>query len=81
MSDESIISKLRDILRESSAEERDWNRLDGGTTIQSLGIDSLTILDLLYDIDQVFGITLEAAEVIDIVTLGEIAALLKQRGA
>lgn len=81
MSDDAIISKLRDILRDSSAEDRDWDQVDGKTTIESLGIDSLSILDLLYDIDQEFGITLEAAEVIDIGTVGEIAALLEQRGA
>ncbi|MCP3958654.1 MAG: hypothetical protein GY719_12445 [bacterium] len=80
MSD-AIIDKLRDILRDSSAEDRDWDSVDGSTTIESLGIDSLSILDLLYDIDQDFGITLEAAEVIDIGTVGEIAALLRKRGA
>ncbi len=80
MSD-AIIDKLRDILRDSSAEDRDWDSVDGSTTIESLGIDSLSILDLLYDIDQDFGITLEAAEVIDIGTVGEIAVLLRKRGA
>ena len=81
MSDEEIIGRLRDILRENSAEERDWDQVDGDTTIESLGIDSLSILDLLYDIDQDFGIHLEGSEVIDVRTVGEIAALLKQRGA
>ena len=81
MSDDAIISRLRDIVRESSEEERDWDAVDGDTTIESLGFDSLTILDLLYDVDQEFGIHLEAAEVIDMKTVGEIAALLKERGA
>ena len=82
MSDtEAIIDRLRDILRESSEEDRDWDAVDGDTTIESLGFDSLTILDLLYDVDQEFDIHLEAAEVIDLTTVGEIAALLKERGA
>ena len=81
MSDDAIISRLRDILRENSEEERDWDQVDGDTTIESLGFDSLTILDLLYDVDQEFDIHLEAAEVIDMSTVGEIAALLKERGA
>ncbi len=81
MSDEAIISRLRDIVRESSEEERDWDTVGADTTIESLGFDSLTILDLLYDVDQEFGIHLEAAEVIDMKTVGEIADLLKERGA
>lgn len=82
MSDyDAIIGRLRDILRESSEEERDWEAVGGDTTIESLGFDSLSILDLLYDVDQEFDIHLEAAEVIDMTTVGEIAALLKERGA
>ena len=81
MSDTSILQRLRDILRETSEEDRDWDQVDGATTIESLGVDSLSILDLLYDIDHEFDIHLEAAEVIDARTVGDIAALLKQRGA
>ena len=81
MSDQAIIEKLREILRDSSPEDRDWDSVGGETTIESLGIDSLSILDLLYDIDQELGIHLEASEVIDIGTVGEIAALLMKHGA
>ncbi len=82
MSDEkAIIDRLRDILRESSEEDRDWSQVGADTTIESLGFDSLSILDLLYDVDQEFDIHLEAAEVIDMTTVGQIAALLKERGA
>ncbi len=81
MSDEAIIHRLRDILRDNAAEEQAWDQVDGNTTIESLGIDSLSILDLLYDIDQEFEIHLEGSEVMDTRTVGEIAALLKQRGA
>jgi len=79
--DALIVARLRDILRQSSAEERDWDSIDGDTTIESLGFDSLSILDLLYDLDQEFGIHLEAADVVDVRTVGAIVALLKQRGA
>ncbi len=81
MSDDAIIGRLRDILRESSEEDRDWQLVGADTTIESLGFDSLSILDLLYDVDQELDIHLEAAEVIDLRTVGEIAALLKERGA
>ncbi len=76
-----IIDRLREILQESSEEDRDWDAVGADTTIESLGFDSLSILDLLYDVDQEFDIHLEAAEVIDKRTVGEIAELLKERGA
>ena len=81
MSKTSIIDRLRDIVRESSAEERDFDAIDADTTIESLGFDSLSILDLLYDIDQEFDINLEAKDVLEIRTVGEIAGLLAERGA
>ncbi len=77
----AIIDRLREIVRESSEEDRDWTQVGGDTTIESLGFDSLSILDLLYDVDQEFEIHLEAAEVIDMRTVGEIATLLETRGA
>lgn len=80
MSD-SIIERLRGILAESSTEDRDWESVDADTTIESLGFDSLSILDLLYDVDQEFDVHLEASEVMETRTVGDIAALLKQRGA
>ena len=78
---DSIVSRLRDVIRESSTEERDWEAIDGDTTFESLEFDSLSILDLLYDTEQKFGISLEAKDIIGVRTVGEIAALLAKRGA
>jgi len=80
MSDEQIIKRLRGILADSATEDRDWDEVSADTTIESLGFDSLSILDLLYDVDQEFDIHLEAAEVMETRTIGDIAELLKQRG-
>ena len=81
MSDTSILQRLRDILRETSEEDRDWDQVDGATTIESLGVDSLSILDLLYDIEQEFGVSVAGSEVVNLRTVGEIETLLKDRGA
>lgn len=81
MSEEKIIIRLRDIVRDNATEERDWTQMNGETTIKSLGFDSLSILDLLYDVEQEFGIELEAADVVATRTVGDMAELLKQRGA
>lgn len=80
MSDKATLDKLRKILRDNAVEEHDWDQVDGDTTFESIGVDSLSILDLLYDVEQEFGVAIEAKEVLDVHTVGEFAALLKQRG-
>ncbi len=78
---EKIIGQLRGILEESATTEPDWESFGPSSTIESLGLDSLTILDLLYDIEEVIGVHLEAKEVLNITTLGELVDLLVANGA
>ncbi|MEM9160688.1 MAG: phosphopantetheine-binding protein [Verrucomicrobiota bacterium] len=79
--EEVINGQLRGILEESSASDQDWDAFGPATTVEDLGLDSLTILDLLYDIEEVIGIHLEAKQVLKITTVGEITSLLIQEGA
>ena len=76
-----IIGKLKGIMEDTATEERDLSNFGRDTTIESLGLDSLTILDLLYDIEQETGIELEAKEVVSITNIGEITDLLIEKGA
>ncbi len=76
-----ILGRLRDVLRDSAVEERDWDAVAPETTIESLGFDSLTILDVLYDVEEEFGIALEPKQVVKTRTVGEIVGLLRQHGA
>ena len=46
-----------------------------------MGLDSLTILDLLYDIEQETGIELAAKDVVTVTNIGEITDLLIEKGA
>ncbi len=78
---EKIIGQLLDICQETSAEERDWDSFGRETTMEDLGLDSLTILDLLYDIEQEIGVQLEAQDVMSVRTVGEITDLIVARGA
>ena len=77
MNDTSIIARLRTLLRESSVEERDWDSVDETTTIESLGFDSLSMLDLLYEVEMEFGVKLEVKKVLATRTVGEVVDLLK----
>ncbi|MCY3971719.1 MAG: acyl carrier protein [Acidobacteria bacterium] len=76
-----ILERLRDVLRDSAVEERDWDAVAPETTIESLGFDSLTILDVLYDVEEEFGVALEPKQVVKTRTVGEIVGLLEQYGA
>jgi acyl carrier protein len=77
MNDTSIIARLRTLLRSSSVEDRDWDSVDETTTIESLGFDSLSMLDLLYEVEMEFGVKLEVKKVLATRTVGEVVDLLK----
>jgi acyl carrier protein len=79
MTRDEIIQQLRRIALEASVEQLDGDKINAESTIKSLGFDSLSILDLLYDLEQEFGVPLEAAEVMEIETVGAIADLLAER--
>ncbi|MDE0769863.1 MAG: acyl carrier protein [Opitutaceae bacterium] len=79
--EETIIGQLRGILEESSVNDLDWDTFSSATSIEEIGLDSLTILDLLYDIEETIGISLEAKQVLKITTVGEIVTLLIAEGA
>jgi len=76
-----VLARLRGVLEESSTEPIDWSQLAETSTVASLGFDSLSILDVLYGIEQEFGVELDAGDVIDLETVGELVALVGERAA
>lgn len=81
MDRQEILGRLRGVLESSSTQPIDWSALSEDTTVASLGFDSLSILDVLYGIEQEFGIELDAGDVIDLQTVGELVAVLADRAA
>lgn len=79
MERQEIYDRLGKILRDSTASEVDWSQVSEETTIESLGFDSLTILDLLFDIDEEFGLETSAKDILDIGTVGEMVTFLEER--
>ncbi len=73
-----ILDKLRITMEESAPEPMDWESITEETTIGELGFDSLSILDLIYDVQQAFGIDFEAQELVNINTVGELADFLEE---
>ncbi|MBN2302411.1 MAG: acyl carrier protein [Lentisphaerae bacterium] len=80
MTHDEIISQLKNVMKQSSQESADWDNIGDDSSIQSLGFDSLSILDLIYDIQQEFGIEFEAEELATVRTVGELVSFLKEKG-
>ena len=79
MTKDEIIETLRAILKNTSREKVNWDAVTTENTIASLGFDSLSILDLMYDIQQEFQIEFEAEEMIHIKTVGDLVAWLEAK--
>jgi acyl carrier protein len=54
-----------------------WDSVTADATIASLGFDSLTVLDLLYDVQQEFGIEIEAEQIVSVRTVGQFVEFLR----
>jgi len=78
---QAIVGRLRQIMMTSSVKKLDWDAVTDDTTIASLGFDSLSILDLIYDIQQNFKVDFDAEELAAVKTVGQLATFLQQKGA
>jgi acyl carrier protein len=76
-----ILAKLRALMKRSSQADVNWDNVNEQAAIESLGFDSLSILDLIYDIQQEFGLDFEPQKLVGVKTVGELAAFLEQSGA
>jgi len=79
MKREEIHEKLGAIFKEASASEINWASVTDDTTIESLGFDSLTILDLLFDMEDSLGVQVEASEILEVKTVGQMVDFLHKR--
>ena len=79
MTRNEILNQLRSTMENSSPEPLDYESITEETTIGELGFDSLTILDLIYDVQQTFGLDFEAQELVNVNTVGELAEFLEEQ--
>jgi acyl carrier protein len=79
MEREDIAKALRSLMSRSSEIEVDWDQISETDTIESLGFDSLSILDLIYDIQSEFNTDFEAEAMAGIRTVGDLLDFLSSR--
>ncbi|MFU8780588.1 MAG: acyl carrier protein [Kiritimatiellia bacterium] len=75
---EQLIQTLRDIIDQAAVEPIDTDNLTEDTTIGELGFDSLSVLDLVYDVQQAFGLDFEIQELVAVNTVGELIDFLEE---
>ena len=79
MTRKEILERLGQVVEESSAEEVDWESVTEETTLESFGFDSLAVLDLIFDLEQDFGVTVAAKDILEMKTTGELISFLETR--
>ncbi len=78
---EQIRQRLEGVMEQSSAEDVAWSTVTDETTIESFGFDSLSVLDLLFDLEQEFSIGIEAEEMLNIKSVGDLVDFLGERAS
>ena len=81
MNRDDVIAKLRAIMLRSTPATVAWDVVTDRTRIDALGFDSLSILDLIYDIQQGFGLEFELEELAQVATVGDLVSFLERRVA
>ncbi len=78
---EQMRQRLEGLMEQSSAEDVAWSTVTDETTIESFGFDSLSVLDLLFDLEQEFSIVIEAEEMLNIKSVGDLLDFLGERAS
>ena len=78
---EDIRERLEGVMAESSAEEVEWSTVTDDTPIDTFGFDSLSVLDLLFDLEQEFGIEIQAEDMLEIKSVGRLVDFLRERAS
>lgn len=76
-----ILERLGSVVAQSSAEAIDWTGVDESTELDSFGFDSLSVLDLLFDLEQEFGVTIAPQKMLALDTVGELITLIVEETA
>ncbi|MFK7742771.1 MAG: acyl carrier protein [Planctomycetota bacterium] len=79
MERKEIFERIRNVVADSAVSKVDLDTVTEATPIADLGFDSLAVLDLLFDLEQEFGVQITAAQIQEIATVGELVTFLKTR--
>jgi acyl carrier protein len=76
MTSEEILNGLKELMPRVSQAKVDWTSVSMETPIRSLGFDSLSIMDLAYDVSQHFNIEFDLLNAGALQTVGDVVRLI-----
>lgn len=79
MTNDEIMEGLGRVIEDSAAEDVDWSEVTAATTLESFGFDSLAVLDLIFDIEQEFGVKIPAEDMLKMATVGDLVVYLSNK--
>ena len=78
---EEIGTRLKALLQSQPEIQVDVNALTEDTPFEEVGFDSLSILDFMYEMEEVFDIRLEVKELLAMDTVGDLIGHLQKKMA
>ena len=79
MTRSEIAVKLRNLMKIASPTRVDLDSVTEQTEIAAIGFDSLSVLDLIYDVQQAFQLEFDAEEMTGIVTVSDLVTFLEKK--
>ncbi len=79
MTDAEVMVRLQAVIKKASPKPIEWKSVTPETTIASIGFDSLSMLDLIYDIQQGFGVEFDAEQMAGVRTVGDLVRFLASK--
>jgi len=79
MSAETTQDRLIRVLNDSMPQALDAGSVTPTTALNSFGVDSLVLIDLIFDLEQEFGVKLAAEDLMAMRTVGDLTAFIDQR--
>ena len=81
MSAATTQDRLINVLNESLPNGVDANAVTPEASLNSFGVDSLVLIDLIFDLEQEFGVKLAAQQLMAMKTVGDLTTYLDQNAA
>lgn len=79
MSREEVAAKLIEVMKKATEEVVDWDAITEASSIETMGIDSLTTLDLLFYIKEDLGLDIDVNELTGIETFKDMVDFIGPR--
>jgi acyl carrier protein len=79
MNRSEILQRLANVIAESAPAPIDAASITEASPLESFGVDSLVLIDLIFDIEQEFGVKLAAEQLTAMRTMGDLVTHLQGR--